>query len=170
LNRKEDSGDGGSTAGGLMRVARASPQRKSGPRRSFERVEMVSDVRVLVVDDHPGLRAALRELIAGVDGFAHVGDAASGEAALELAERLRPDLVLLDVQLPGIDGLEVCRRLTAMVPRAVVVLMTADPASVAADAADCGAATLVRKQDLRRRLLRELWDAHRPEPPSCTAT
>jgi two-component system invasion response regulator UvrY len=67
--------------------------------------------------------------------------------------------VLLDVHLPGIDGIEVCRRLRATIPSAITILMTADPAAPPASAASaCGAAALVRKQDLQRRRLLEIWE------------
>jgi two-component system invasion response regulator UvrY len=106
---------------------------------------------VLVVDDHSAVRIALRQLVAELDGFVHVG--------IELAQRAQPDLVLLDVHLPGIDGIEVCRRLRATIPSAITILMTADPAAPPASAASaCGAAALVRKQDLQRRRLLEIWE------------
>jgi DNA-binding NarL/FixJ family response regulator len=68
-------------------------------------------VGVLVVDDHPLLRDAVSQVIASLDGFALVAEAGTGEAALELAGRLQPDLSLVDVQLPGLSGTEVARRL-----------------------------------------------------------
>ncbi len=67
--------------------------------------------RVLIVDDHDGFRATARRTLE-TGGFEVVGEAADGEAALEAARELRPDVVLLDVQLPGIDGFEVSRKLS----------------------------------------------------------
>ena len=67
---------------------------------------------VLIVDDHDGFRAGARALLEA-DGFEVVGEAADGAAALEEVRRLRPEVVLLDVQLPGIDGFEVAERLAA---------------------------------------------------------
>jgi DNA-binding NarL/FixJ family response regulator len=64
----------------------------------------------LIVDDHEGVRSAIRMLLTSA-GFEVAGEAQDGESALEAVERLRPDAVLLDVQLPGIDGFEVARRL-----------------------------------------------------------
>ena len=76
---------------------------------------------VLIVDDHEGFRQVARALLEA-DGVEVVGEAADGESAITEAERLRPQLVLLDVQLPGIDGFEVATRLdAASVPPAVVL-------------------------------------------------
>ncbi len=79
------------------------------------------DVRVLIVDDHPGFRASARRLLEA-DGLAVVGEAADGESALSAAAALDPDVVLLDVQLPGLDGFEVARRLTRSPGSPAVVL------------------------------------------------
>jgi DNA-binding NarL/FixJ family response regulator len=76
---------------------------------------------VLIVDDHEGFRQVVRELLEA-DGVEVVGEAADGESAITEAERLRPQLVLLDVQLPDIDGFEVAARLgEASDPPAVVL-------------------------------------------------
>ena len=72
---------------------------------------------VLIVDDHDGFRATARALLEA-DGFDVIGEAADGEAAVASARRLRPDVVLLDVQLPGLDGFAVAERLAAADPRA----------------------------------------------------
>jgi DNA-binding NarL/FixJ family response regulator len=77
---------------------------------------------VLIVDDHPSFRATAHALLEA-EGFDVVGEAEDGESALEAAGRLHPDVVLLDVQLPDIDGFEVTRRLTSNGggPRVVLV-------------------------------------------------
>ena len=77
---------------------------------------------VLIVDDHAGFRASARALLE-LQGFEVVGDVADGESALDAAERLRPDVVLLDIQLPGIDGFDVADRLSAIPspPRVVLI-------------------------------------------------
>jgi DNA-binding NarL/FixJ family response regulator len=77
--------------------------------------------RVLIVDDHPSFRAAARKLLE-VEGFDVVGDAEDGMSALLAAEALRPDLVLLDVGLPDLDGFEVARRLCGATSAPAVVL------------------------------------------------
>ena len=76
---------------------------------------------VLVVDDHPGFRSRAR-LLLEVDGYQVIGEAADGASALAEADRLRPDVVLLDVQLPDVDGFDVAARITAADPAPAVVL------------------------------------------------
>jgi DNA-binding NarL/FixJ family response regulator len=78
---------------------------------------------VLIVDDHPSFRASARALLEA-EGFDVVGEARDGESALTAADRLHPDVVLLDVQLPGLDGFSVSRRLTAHGRAPVVVLVS----------------------------------------------
>ena len=73
-------------------------------------------VRVLTVDDHPSFRDAARAVITATPGSRPLAEVTSGEDALALLDRLQPELVLLDISLPGIDGLETCRRLTAADP------------------------------------------------------
>ena len=79
--------------------------------------------RVLVVDDHPSFRRCARALLAA-EGFEVVGEAEDGAAALELAARVAPEIVLLDVQLPDLDGFEVASRLLADDPALKVVLVS----------------------------------------------
>jgi len=84
---------------------------------------------VLIVDDHPGFRSAARALLEA-DGFDVIGEAADGESALAAAERLRPGLVVLDIQLPDLDGFAVAERLaTGSRPVPAVVLVSSRTAS-----------------------------------------
>jgi DNA-binding NarL/FixJ family response regulator len=76
---------------------------------------------VLIVDDHPSFRASARRLLEA-EGFKVIGEAEDGHAAIAAAQQLQPDLVLLDVQLPDLDGFEVAARLTAMGLASAVVL------------------------------------------------
>ena len=84
----------------------------------------MADIRVLVVDDQEPFRRAIAAVVSATDGFVVVASAVSGEASLHAVARLRPDLVLMDVNLPGIDGLEVTRRITAADDPPVVVLLS----------------------------------------------
>jgi DNA-binding NarL/FixJ family response regulator len=84
--------------------------------------------RVLVVDDHPGFRAAARRMLTA-EGFEVVGEAPTGEAALDAAREHEPDIVLLDIQLPGIDGLAVAELLAELDPAPAVVLVSSRPAA-----------------------------------------
>ena len=81
-------------------------------------------MRILIVDDHPLTRSALSSLLEG-HGFTVVGEAAGGEEAIELARRLLPDLVLLDLSMPGLDGLQALPRLRRAAPESEVVVLTA---------------------------------------------
>jgi len=84
---------------------------------------------VLIVDDHDGFRESARALLEA-EGFAVVGDAADGAAALAAALRLRPDVVLLDVQLPDVDGFTIADRLAAFSePPRVVLISSRDAAA-----------------------------------------
>jgi two-component system, NarL family, invasion response regulator UvrY len=126
----------------------------------------VPNVTVLAVDDQAIFRRVARSLIAATPGFEQVGEAASGPEALKLAADLRPDLVLVDVRMPGMDGLETARRLAELDSHAVVVLISVEPVpELPSSVSDVGAAAYVRKQDLSARLLRELWAAHHPHVP-----
>jgi DNA-binding NarL/FixJ family response regulator len=122
-------------------------------------------VGVVVVDDQLVFRQVAREVIELTPGFEMVGDAASGEQGVAVVEKLHPDLVLLDVRMPGMDGIETAARLQAEQPDVVVVLISIDEAPQLPRAlASCGAAELVRKQDFGPSLLRRLWRRHAPPP------
>jgi DNA-binding NarL/FixJ family response regulator len=120
-----------------------------------------SVVKVLTVDDQAVFRRVAHEVIAATPGFVAVGEAGSGEEALAAVERLHPELVLLDVRMPGMGGIEAARRITADHPGIVVVLISIEDPDVFSQAArSSGAAGLVRKQDFRPSLLRKLWTTH----------
>src|SRR5881275_1617345 len=122
---------------------------------------MPSPITVLAVDDRAVFLRATRELIAATPGFRQVGEAASGAEALQIAADLHPDLVLVDVRMPGMDGIETARRLVDQDADAVVILVSLEAAvDLPAAVADAGAAAHVRKQELSPRALRALWRAH----------
>ena len=81
-------------------------------------------VRVLVVDDHPVVRHGLRTFLSSREGIDVVGEAGSGEAAVTEAERLRPDVVLLDLVMPGAGGVAAIRRLRSLLPGVQVLVLT----------------------------------------------
>jgi two-component system, NarL family, invasion response regulator UvrY len=118
-------------------------------------------VTVLAVDDQAVFRRVVRELIASTDGFELVGEASSGEEALRLAEEVRPDLVLLDVRMRGLDGIETARRMGTRAPEAVVVLISLEKlADLPSSITSVGAAAHLRKQELSPSVLRSLWRVH----------
>ena len=118
-------------------------------------------VGVVAVDDQPVFRQVAREVIEATPGFKALGEACSGEEALRLAEKVEPDLVLVDLRMPGTDGCETARRLTAAHPESVVVLVsTEDAADVSSQAGSCGAVAFISKADFCPATLRSLWSAH----------
>jgi two-component system, NarL family, invasion response regulator UvrY len=119
-------------------------------------------VRVLTVDDQARFRAVARDVIDATGGFEVVGEAENGEEALLAVDRLAPQLVLLDVRMPGLDGITVARRLRESHPETFVVLISIeDPLDLPSAAELNDAVPLVRKQDFGPRLLRLLWSEHR---------
>lgn len=118
-------------------------------------------VGVLVVDDQAVFRSAVRLVIAATPEFELVGEADSGCHALAAAAELHPDLVLLDVRMDDMDGIETAQRLTVDQPASVVVLLSIEePSNLPAGVASCGAAELLRKRDLGPALLRRVWGEH----------
>lgn len=118
---------------------------------------------MMVVDDQASFRRAAGAVIAATPGFAAVGGAASGPEALEYAHELEPDLVLMDVNMPGMDGFEAARRLTGAHPNGVVVLVAIDDADGLPSAvSSCGAVGFLQKQELRPATLRALWTLYGP--------
>ena len=121
-------------------------------------------MRVLTVDDQAIFREAVRDLLADTPGFESVGQASCGRDALAALERTQADLVLLDVRMPGMDGIESARHIVAKDPGIVVVLVSADePEDLPAGIAGCGAAAWLSKRDLSPRRLERLWTSIRPE-------
>jgi two-component system invasion response regulator UvrY len=104
---------------------------------------------VLLVDDHRGFRVVVRSLLEAEPGFVVVAEAEDGEQAVDLAERLDPDLVVMDVRLPGINGMEATRRIVARDPSVAVVLVsTVRREDLPADLLACGAVGFVQKEAL----------------------
>jgi DNA-binding NarL/FixJ family response regulator len=115
-------------------------------------------VAVLVVDDQAPFRRAAAAVVAMTPGFEVVGQAQSGEEAVELAEKLHPNVVLMDINMEGIGGIEATRRITAGDRETVVVLLsTYREADLPADARTCGAARYVHKEDFGPAVLTGAW-------------
>jgi DNA-binding NarL/FixJ family response regulator len=120
----------------------------------------VGTVSVLVTDDQPVFREVAARLLAATPGFVCVGEAESGAETLRLAAELQPDLVLLDVRMPGMDGIETARWLLASHPEIVVALISSEPISELPPALiAAGTVTYLRKQDLSTRALLAAWAA-----------
>ena len=84
----------------------------------------MSILRVVLADDHPVVRGGLRALLASLDGFEVVGEATDGEGAVREVQLTKPDVVLMDVRMPGVDGVEAARRIRDAVPGTAVLMLT----------------------------------------------
>ena len=126
-------------------------------------------VAVLVVDDQLPFRLAARAVLKRAEGFELVGEAASGEEAVDKAAELHPELVLMDINMPGINGIEATRQIMATAPETVVFLCsTYQLSDLPPDAITSGARAYVNKEDLGAEELRRLWDERESEPFSIT--
>ena len=115
-------------------------------------------MRVLAVDDSQSFREALRDLIAAAPGFALVGLACSGEEGLDECARISPQLVLMDVAMPGIGGIAATAAIVRSDPDVAIVLLSVDdPAGYLVSEGFGDGVTSLRKQDLNPLELRRIW-------------
>ena len=115
-------------------------------------------VRVLIVDDQLPFREASRMVVEMTDGFEVAGEAETGEHAITLVEELNPDLVLMDVQMPGIDGIETTRRITSCSNPPIVVVMSTHESDDYIDmAVAAGAVGFVPKSQFGLDTLDKMW-------------
>ncbi|HEY1295757.1 MAG TPA: response regulator transcription factor [Chloroflexota bacterium] len=119
-------------------------------------------MQVLVVDDQPAFRRAAARVLARLPEFEVIGESETGEASVEAVRQLKPDLVLMDVHLPGISGPEATRRILADVveptpPPIVFLLSTYDAADYADEVLACGAAAYLPKVDFGPATLMAAW-------------
>ena len=123
-------------------------------------------IRVLLVDDQPAVRQGLRIRLVLEPDVEVVGEAGDGAGAISLAQSLRPDVILMDVRMPGMDGISAVRTLRAVAPEsAVVILSLYDDAKTRARAQEAGAAAFVAKHKVEETLLAAIRRvvARRPE-------
>jgi two-component system, NarL family, invasion response regulator UvrY len=128
--------------------------------RPYSQREM--PVKVLIVDDQEPFRAVARTVVELTDGFEVVGEAPDGETSVSMARELHPGLVLMDVNLPGISGLEATRQILADVatkPVVVLVLSTYEAAEYGPQAEEVGAASFIPKSEFSPERLVEAWSS-----------
>jgi DNA-binding NarL/FixJ family response regulator len=127
-------------------------------------------VRVLVADDQSPFRKAASAVLDATPEFELIGEVSSGEAAVDASVALEPDLVLMDVHMAGIGGLEATRRVLAARPEVAVILVSSYRAEdLAAAAVESGALALLPKDQFGARILSALWST-RAEPQTPTDT
>jgi two-component system, NarL family, invasion response regulator UvrY len=115
-------------------------------------------VSVLIVDDQAPFRRAAKAVLAATPGFGVVGEAESGDEGVALVASLAPALVLMDINMPGVDGIEASRRMLAARPKTVVVLLsTYEAGDLPDDASACGAAAYVHKEEFGPEVLEDVW-------------
>ncbi|MGO1052933.1 response regulator [Crossiella sp. CA198] len=125
---------------------------------------MNKPIGLLVVDDHPVVRDGLTGMFARDPEFAVLGEAADGAEAVRLAQRLRPDVILMDLRMPGLDGVSAIRELAGQAPECrVLVLTTYDTDSYVLPAIEAGATGYLLKDAPREELLRAVRAAARGE-------
>ncbi len=122
-------------------------------------------VKVLVIDDSAVFQAACRDVLRCIPSFVEVGQAWTGEEGVSMAATLYPDLVLVDIILPGIDGLETCRRLRALNPPPLVVLCSVDDdPRVPGLNLPCSDSPYISKAAFSPNALLDVWRRHRETP------
>jgi DNA-binding NarL/FixJ family response regulator len=118
------------------------------------RVTSTVTVRILLVDDHPIVRQGLKTILEGHSGWEVIGEASNGAEAVEKAGRLQPDVIVLDVTMPTMNGLEACRLLRKMVPQLEILFVTQhDSPHMMREALEAGARGYVVKSNAARDLL-----------------
>jgi len=111
-------------------------------------------IRILIADDHPVVRRGLRSLLGERAGWQVIGEAVDGKEAVEIADRLNPDVVVLDVTMPRMHGLEACRLIRQSLPNCEVLIVTQhDSPQMMREALQCGARGYVVKSNAPRDLL-----------------
>ena len=126
----------------------------------MQRSETRSDtISVLVVDDQLPFRAVARTVVRIAKGYEVIGEAETGEQAVEMVGSLAPDLVLMDINMPGINGIEATRQIKDIYPDTnVILLSTYKVTDLPTDALECGAIGYIHKEDFDPDILDVVWN------------
>jgi DNA-binding NarL/FixJ family response regulator len=118
---------------------------------------------VLIVDDQAPFRSVARTVVALSPGFEVIAEAGAGDEAVALADSTSPRVVLMDINLPGMNGIDATREIVTRHPDTVVILLSSYKAdALPADALTCGAARYLHKEDFGPAVLAEIWQEHAP--------
>lgn len=117
-------------------------------------------IRVLLVDDHQVVREGLKHMLMPQEDIQIVGEAVSGEDALLQAERLRPDIVLMDIKMPSMDGIAATLQLREKIPDIRVIILTLYGDEYVTQAIEAGASGYILKDTSREQLVQAIRDAH----------
>jgi len=121
-------------------------------------------VRILIVDDHAALRRAVRRLLESRSGFEVCGEAEDGPQAIEMAAEVRPDVVVLDIVMPRMNGFEAARKIKEISPQSqIVILSSYKDKQFMEESRNVGAVCYVPKSDAERELIGAVWAAARGE-------
>ena len=105
----------------------------------------MAPLRTLIVEDHEGLRALLRSLLENETQCVVIGEASNGLQAVQTAQQLQPDLILLDLSLPKLNGMEACRRISKVSPHSKILFLSQEPApEIVQSALSLGAGYLLK--------------------------
>jgi DNA-binding NarL/FixJ family response regulator len=124
----------------------------------------MNPVRILIADDHEVVRFGVRAVIERVDGWSVCGEASTGSAAVAQAIALRPDVVVLDISMPELNGLEATRRILRVIQTSILVLTMHDSDEVLADVLNAGARGCLLKSDSNRTLVQAIGAILRNKP------
>lgn len=128
-------------------------------------------VGVIVVDDQAPFRRAATAILRAMPGFALLAEADSGEQAVALARSLAPDVILMDIKMPGMGGIEATRLITTASTTTLVVLVSSyREHDLPADARACGASAYVAKESFGRGVLERIWNTWRTSASARTET
>ena len=128
-------------------------------------------IRVLLVDDHQVVREGLKRMFELLEDIKVVGEAADGREAIAQAERLVPDIVLMDIKMPEMDGIEATRRLKETMPQVNIIMLTLYDGEHLTQSVEVGASGYILKDASQEELVKAIRDAHKgysPVAPSLT--